>query len=447
VAADEPDVAGATDAPAVVPVAPDPQSGDVIGGYALVELLGRGGAALVFRARRRRDDAIVALKVLAADKVSRPRIVQRFLDEAEIASHVRHTAIVEFVELVDVASPRRLAYAMEYVAGQSLRERLQLGTAMPLLEVIHVAKQLAGGLGALHAAGIVHRDLKPENVMLVVERGRPTRVKLLDFGVAKHVSQASDPHTPGKVDTPGTFVGTPRYMAPEQAAGGKVDGRADLFALGVMLFEMVAGQRPHEGDTLKAVVMAKLKGAPRLTMNPDREVLPAELAELVDACLKLQPDARPADTGAVIRVLDEAATVLSIVGTVRMGDGKMVREVTGLAPRDPRPGATASSWVASGAATPILPIPALGAAVVGESAGSAVGAAGPGSFTPGAASGGSSAGPGPVSGRPVMDPGTRLFLARLALALVVAVAVAVAVAAGLLYVGARDDVYVVPPTR
>jgi serine/threonine-protein kinase len=95
VALDEPDVEGAAEAAAVVPVAPDPQSGDVIGGYALVELLGRGGAALVFRARRQRDDAVVALKVLAADKVSRPRIVQRFLDEADIASRVRHPTIVE----------------------------------------------------------------------------------------------------------------------------------------------------------------------------------------------------------------------------------------------------------------------------------------------------------------------------------------------------------------
>ena len=433
-ALDEPDVEGAAEAAAVVPVAPDPQSGDVIGGYALVELLGRGGAALVFRARRQRDDAVVALKVLAADKVSRPRIVQRFLDEADIASRVRHPTIVELVELVDVPSPRRLAYAMEYVAGQSLRERLQLGTAMPLLEVIHVAKQLAAGLGALHAAGIVHRDLKPENVMLVVERGKPTRAKLLDFGVAKHMSQSSDPQTVGKVDAPGTFVGTPRYMAPEQAAGGKVDGRADLFALGVMVFEMIAGQRPHEGDTLKTVVMAKLKGAPRLTMNPDREVLPAELAELVDACLKLQPDARPADTASVIRVLDEAATVLSIVGTVRMGDGGMVREVTGLAPRDARPVGATPSPFASGATTPLMPLPAAREAPPPSTLlGGGPPALGPPALGPPASAG--------------VDPGTRLFLTRLAIALVVAVAVAVAIAAALVHMGARDDVYVVPPTR
>jgi hypothetical protein len=179
-------------------------------------------------------------------------------------------------------------------------------------------------------------------------------------------------------------------------------------------------------------------------MNPDREVLPAELAELVDACLKLQPDARPADTASVIRVLDEAATVLSIVGTVRMGDGGMVREVTGLAPRDARPVGATPSPFASGATTPLMPLPAAREAPPP----SALLGGGPPALGP-PALGSPALGP-PALGPPAsagVDPGTRLFLTRLAIALVVAVAVAVAIAAALVHMGARDDVYVVPPTR
>lgn len=297
----------------------DPSPGDSVAGYELLELLGKGGAALVFSARRKRDGRIAALKVLSAQKLSRQRVVQRFRDEARIASTVKHPSLVELIELVEEASPRRLAYAMEYVRGVSLREKLQQQPVLPLREAIHIARQICLGVDALHQAGIIHRDLKPENIMLVepADPAQPPQVKILDFGVAKFLGKDTESELPAVVETPGTFVGTPRYMAPEQAAGGPIDARSDLFAVGVMLFEMITGQRPHEGDSLKAVVMAKLRGAPRLTMNPDREILPLELADAVDACLKLQPDLRPGNARTVIRILEDAQTVLAAVGAVR----------------------------------------------------------------------------------------------------------------------------------
>ncbi len=315
-------------------VAVDPVVGEDVGKYQLLSLLGQGGAASVFQAKRRPDGAIVALKVLSAEKLSRPRIVQRFYDEAKTASTVQHATLVEFVELLEEEKPRRLAYAMEYVAGQPLRARLLSGQPIPLVECIHIAKQICAGVNALHQAGIVHRDLKPENIMLIPEPGKPPRVKILDFGVAKFLSQPADQLPLAKPEAPGTFVGTPRYMAPEQAAGGAIDGRSDLFAIGVMLFEMITGQRPHEGDSLKAVVMAKLKGAPRLTMNPDREILPQELADVVDACLKLQPDLRPSDARKVSRILDEAQAVLAAVGPIRLDPAAGVVRTTPQTPAD-----------------------------------------------------------------------------------------------------------------
>jgi serine/threonine-protein kinase len=299
------------------PVAPDPVVGHRIGEYTLLELIGKGGAGSVFRAQRS-DGQVVALKVLAAAKVTRARVVQRFFDEAKTASLVEHRSLVRFIEFIEEDEPRRLAYAMEYVAGESLRDKLAREKTLPMADAIHVAKQICEGVHALHQAGVIHRDLKPENIMLIpadAPAGR-LQVKILDFGVAKFLS--TDPKTHPGGENPGTFVGTPRYMAPEQAAGGSVDARSDLFAIGVMLFEMIIGARPHEGDSLKAVVMAKLKGAPRLTVNPEHELLPQELADVVDACLKLQPDLRPKDALTVIRALEDARAVLAAVGPVRL---------------------------------------------------------------------------------------------------------------------------------
>jgi serine/threonine protein kinase len=350
---DDDEVTNEDPRPPVPAATPEPELGEVIEGYELVELLGQGGAGSVFRAVHAQHGE-VALKILATSKLSRARVVRRFRDEAEIASSVRHPALVEFVQLVEQSSPRRLAYAMELVRGLSLREKLQHVNVLALTEAIHIAKQMCLGVATLHDVGIVHRDLKPENVMLIEpERaGQQTRIKILDFGVAKHLHQP-EASAPAMAEVPGTFVGTPRYMAPEQAAGGDVDGRADLFAIGVMLFEMITGQRPHEGDTLKAVVMAKLKGAPRLTMNPDRELLPQELADIVDACLKLQPDLRPRDARSVAARLDEAEMVLAAVGSVRLDNStKLVRATTSMGP-PPRP--VGSERPAAAVAMPSIP--------------------------------------------------------------------------------------------
>lgn len=337
----------------------DLQAGDSIGGYELLELIGRGGAASVFSARRIADGGVVALKVLASSKLGKPRVVQRFRDEARTLATVKHPTLVELHELIEAGASRRLAYAMELVRGRSLREHLDREGALPLQEAIHIAQQVCSGVDALHLAGVIHRDLKPENIMLVApdHPGLPWRVKLLDFGVAMRMGELE-----ASAESPGSFVGTPRYMAPEQAAGGAVDARSDLFAIGVMLFEMITGKRPHEGESLKAVVMAKLKGAPRLLMNRDQELLPMELADAVDACLKLQPDLRPKDARSLIRILEDAQAVLAVVGPVRLDPSRgLVRSAAGSA----RP---------AGASTPPPPVltPTPGVMVSSEPAVTAV---------------------------------------------------------------------------
>ncbi len=309
-------------------VAPDPEPGDRVGTYVLDSLLGKGGAGAVFKAAGPNGDP-VAIKVLAASKVKRARVVQRFFDEVRAASLVDHPGLIKVLGFIEEEEPRRLAYVMEYVDGQTLRARIQAEHSLELKLAIQVGIQICDALAALHAGGIVHRDLKPENILLVhTPRGQPPKVKLLDFGVVKFLPV--DAHGGlGHDGSPGTFVGTPRYMAPEQAAGAPVDARADVFALGVMLFEMITGRCPHDGDSLRDVVLAKLKGAPLITVNPEKEILPQELTELVDGCLQLKPSLRPADSVKVASALREAETVLLAVGLIRYGDdGETIRSET-----------------------------------------------------------------------------------------------------------------------
>jgi eukaryotic-like serine/threonine-protein kinase len=318
------------------PVAPDPEPGEVVGGYALLERLGRGGAGSVFKARAA-DGNICALKVLAASKVKRARVVQRFFDEVRAASAVKHPGLIRVLDFVEEEEPRRLAYAMEYLEGESLRDKLKREHTIGLREAMDIGAQICEALHALHQGGIIHRDLKPENIMIAAAKGGRPLVKLLDFGVVKFLPV--DP-TGGVKDTekPGTFVGTPRYMAPEQAAGAAVDPRADLFSIGVILFEMITGRCPHEGDSLRDVVLAKLKGAPRITVNPEKEVLPQELTDMVDACLRLKSSLRPKDAQAVANGLREAEVVLFTVGPIRLApDGTTKREPSGDLPSDTAP--------------------------------------------------------------------------------------------------------------
>lgn len=297
-----------------------PRPGDRVGGYELLSVLGEGAQASVFEAVRTHDGLRAALKVLAPERRAQPRLAARFRREAELARTVRHPNLVGFIELVEPDTPPgALAYAMELVGGRSLRARLEQGAVSTVEEAVAIGLGLARGLQALHGAGVVHRDLKPENVLIEeVGEDLAARVKILDYGVASGGAGAE----PEDAEPAAGWVGTPRYMAPEQAAGFAVDARADLFALGVILFEMLSGEHPHEGDTLAAIIRAKLEAAPKVTIGHAREVLPVALTELVDACLERRPEGRPEDAGHALRVLEECRLVLGAVGRIQLDTWK-----------------------------------------------------------------------------------------------------------------------------
>src|SRR5262245_33601180 len=235
--------------------------GSRLGSYEILSLLGAGGMGEVYRARDTRLGREVAIKILPADRLADESRRLRFVREAQAASALNHPHIVTIYE-IESHGPIDFI-VMEYVRGASLdatipRQGLRLG------ELLRIAIPVADALAAAHARGIVHRDLKPANVVVGVDGA----VKVLDFGLAKLVdSDAShDDETstravdPG-MSTPGAVVGTVAYMSPEQATGGTVDLRSDIFSFGTLLYEMATGSRPFTGtsatDTLSAVVRAQ----------------------------------------------------------------------------------------------------------------------------------------------------------------------------------------------
>jgi len=252
--------------------------GRTVSHFRIVEAIARGGMGVVYRAQDIRLERPVALKVPFAARYFDPAAKQRFRQEARLAGGLDHPNLCPVYETGET-SDGDLFYTMPLYEGETLKARLSREGRLPLAQALAVAAQLAHGLGAAHQGGIVHRDLKPANVMLLPDGA----VKILDFGLAK----ASDLTLTGSWARLGTIA----YMAPEQVQGHKVDGRADLWALGVVLYEMVTGNRPFGGGHEIGVAHAILhQPAPRASAL--RDDLPAELDELIDTCLHKNPAER-----------------------------------------------------------------------------------------------------------------------------------------------------------
>lgn len=253
---------------------------------------------VVYRATHVLIDKPMAVKVLRGVG---PDILRRFLNEAQAASKIDHVNVVDLSDCGEL--PEGGAYlVMELLRGEALSERLARERRIAPDEVPGLGRQIVAGLAAAHEAGVVHRDLKPENVFICEEGTHPAgQIKLLDFGVA---------HVRGSTQTvPGSVLGTLEYMAPEQARGSRVDHRADLYALGVMLFEMLVGRVPLFAEDVADLVSLKLNTvAPRLSEADPQLVVPDPLETLVADLLATEPDARPRDCAEVAEVLTELQT-------------------------------------------------------------------------------------------------------------------------------------------
>jgi eukaryotic-like serine/threonine-protein kinase len=256
-----------------------------IGPYEILSALGAGGMGEVYKARDTRLDRIVALKTLPADKLSDAERKRRFLLEARAASRLNHPNIVTIHDISEEDGVCLIA--MEYIAGGSLQQ-VNTGDGLPLKDAMKYAAEIASALCAAHSAGIVHRDLKPANI-LITEDGR---VKLVDFGLAKWVGDRAPAAETATMDTvPGAVVGTPGYMSPEQVEGRTVDARSDIFAFGLVLYELLSGQRAFQRDSWAATLAAVLHAepAPLRELNPS---IPASLERHVARCLRKDPSER-----------------------------------------------------------------------------------------------------------------------------------------------------------
>jgi serine/threonine-protein kinase len=261
--------------------------GTELGSYELVGLLGKGAMGTVYRARHVLLGREVAIKVLSPEYVARPEIVQRFFREARVVNDIDHEHIVEVTDFIEAPG---LAYiVMELLEGASLRDLMaERGRKYPPVKrIVGLMSQLCEALEAAHAKGVVHRDLKPDNVF-VVKRDGDDFVKVLDFGVAK----LSDlDHT---ATSAGMILGTPHYMSPEQALGHEVDPHTDVWAAGVVLYELLSGQVPFTAPSFVELAMQireqPPKPLPRRT--PRGERIPPSVAAVVTRCLEKKPGDR-----------------------------------------------------------------------------------------------------------------------------------------------------------
>lgn len=287
-----------------------------VGRYQILEKLGRGGMATVFRAHDPDIGRDVAIKFLHASLCEDEEYRARFLREARAAGALSHPHIVTVHDVGEIDG--RPYMAMELLDGEPLADLLQHGTPLPVRDVVVMGIQLAQALDYAHQRGIVHRDIKPGNIARL--RGGQAAIKVMDFGIA-HMAAASAGEQRTRV---GDVLGTPQYMSPEQMQGGKVDGRSDLFTTGIVLYQMLTGQRPFSGDSVVNLALKIAKEDP-VPMEKLRPEVPPSLRRVVDRCLAKAPERRHQSGAALAQALQKV--LAEIDEQARAGEGAQARGV------------------------------------------------------------------------------------------------------------------------
>jgi serine/threonine-protein kinase len=325
--------------------------GDVLGQYRLERMLGEGAMGRVFQARHVSLGRPAAVKVLRAEHARNGHLIQRFFHEARAVNQINHAHIVEILDFVEeTAGPgrARVYCVMEMLEGQSLTE-LVARERPGLARAVGIVRQVCDALQAAHDVGVIHRDVKPDN-LFVLERDGRDFVKVLDFGVAKLVAPLGD--VPMTTTVEGTIVGTPAYMAPEQATGGNADARTDLYSVGVVLYELLAGHPPFQAPAFGQLVAQVLSSPPPPLPACARsgERIPGALWTVVRRCLAKNPDDRYPSLRALAQALEVAAQAPVRRGPPRwtVGAGALMVLAFGVASVSPR--------LSRRAASPPLPV-------------------------------------------------------------------------------------------
>ncbi|MBP7559854.1 MAG: protein kinase [Armatimonadetes bacterium] len=266
----------------------------VLGDFELVEEIGRGGMGVVYRASQQSLGREVAVKVLPEELAREGQVAARFRTEAQRMAPLDHPGIAHVIVVGEESGTQY--FAMQYLAGGSLEDRLRQGP-LPVEEAVEIAAQVGEALDYAHEHGVVHRDIKPANIMFN-EQGRPV---VTDFGIAKAADDS-------RLTATGMALGTPHYMAPEQAKGNPIDGRADIYALGAVLYEMVCGRPPFQADTPLSVAMKQISEPP-LPPRAIAPTVPPWLESIILRALEKEPTHRFAHAEDMAKALRSGAAV------------------------------------------------------------------------------------------------------------------------------------------
>ncbi len=315
--------------------------------YSLSRLLGVGGMGEVYLGMHRTIEKEVAVKVLAYEHRRDPSLNGRFLEEAKAASKIRHDNVVDITDFGQ--SPQGCAYfVMEYLQGEDLSQTLGREGRLSWTRARHLVLQLLSALQAAHELGIVHRDIKPANCLRAEKRGDPDFIKVLDFGIARVSGPTSDAQ---RLTKAGTIMGTAEYMAPEQARAEEVDARTDVYAVGVMLFEMLTGQLPFNGKAPVEILSKHLyQEPPQPSEVAPAGCFPAEFDEIIGRALAKDPDERWPSAQALAEAIGAVeARVDSRLAHTMMADASALPPLTsGLMTAQPTDPAVGSPTTAEG---------------------------------------------------------------------------------------------------
>ncbi len=301
--------------------APDAMIGATINGrYRVQSVIASGGMGRIYLAEQIPLGRLVALKVLHSRYTAKgddPAFQKRFFLEASILSRLQHPNIVTLYDYgrIEEAGEEVFFMAMEYLAGDTLHRRLRMRGALAPGEATALARSIAKGLREAHRQGVVHRDLKPSNVMLVPGEDGAEVVKILDFGLVKVLSDDSE-----ELTKEGAFLGSPRYMSPEQIAHGRVDLRTDIYSLGVILYQCLCGRTPFESENSVHILMAHLHNpVPAMRERAPGVDVPERLERFTLRCLEKDPAQRPATMDDFLREISEHEAALGLSSGVHTG--------------------------------------------------------------------------------------------------------------------------------
>jgi len=280
--------------------------------YQVLRKLGEGGMSFVYLAREARTGAEVAIKVLSPKLSSDKRSVERLRREASMAMRLDHPNVCRILRLGE-ADEGLIYLVMPFLQGQLLSEREVQGGPMELGAGLAVMRQVCAGLHHAHELQIVHRDVKPENIMLVAEGANGERAVVMDFGLAKE--RRADAALQ-KLTATGIILGTPEFMSPEQIRGKPLDGRSDIYALGIVAFEMFCGKLPFEGRNPQEMMIARLRGQPML-LRQARPDVPAWLEKALARAMDPNPDGRYATALEFAAALEAPSSAGGVLGKIK----------------------------------------------------------------------------------------------------------------------------------